>query len=199
MIYAFIAQILQVFFPGYPLIEIGLTVSLLGVFVELRNSNISIDPLTQINNRGQLLRYLTTKFKSFKEHDLAKPLYLMVLDVDSFKGINDLYGHLEGDVALKLVADSLKKVAANNNYFICRYGGDEFVLVCEKENDSEAENVKDLIRQTVEQAGLENSKEYELSVSVGYAKRDKSTITAADLIKNADAFMYKHKKSRKTK
>lgn len=199
MIYAFIAQLLQVIFPGYPLIEIGLNVSLLGVFVEVRNSIISIDPLTQINNRGQLLRYLSTKFKSFKEHDLLRSMYLMILDVDSFKEINDLYGHIEGDEALKLVANSLKKVAANNNYFICRYGGDEFVLVCEKENDSEAEKVKNQIKQTVEEAGNEKNKAYTLSVSIGYAKRDLSTNTAADLIKNADAFMYKNKKSKKVK
>lgn len=199
MIYAFIAQLIQVFFPGYPTIEIGLTVSLLGVFVELRNSIISIDPLTQINNRGQLFRYLTTKFKAFKDRDFSKTLYLMVLDVDYFKEINDSYGHLECDAALKLVANSLKKVAANNNYFICRYGGDEFILVCEKENDSEAEIVKEQIRKTVEDASNESHKNYHLSVSVGYAKRNKTNTTATDLIKNADEVMYQNKKYRKNK
>ena len=197
ILWAFVAHILQIIIPGYPTIEIGLTIALLSVFVELRNSIISIDPLTQINNRGQLLKYLSQKFKSLKETDETKNLYLMVMDVDSFKQINDNFGHLEGDEALKLVAKSLKKVAANHNYFICRYGGDEFILVCEKENDSEADELASLIRKTIGNESQTANRGYCVSVSVGYARRSEECLTAADLIKNADDFMYKNKKSKK--
>ena len=199
MLFAFLAQIIQVLIPGYPTMEIGLTIALLSVFIEMRNSIISIDPLTQINNRSQLLRFITQKFKSRKDDDDSKNLYLMVLDVDSFKEINDRFGHLEGDEALKIVANSLKKVASQNNYFICRYGGDEFVVVCEKENDNEVKLLRKEIQDTVAELSIEKKKKYVLSVSVGYAKRENSKTTAADLIKKADEFMYKNKKARKQK
>ena len=107
ILWAFTAQMIQVYIPGYPTIEIGLVMALFSVYVELRNSIISIDQLTQINNRTQLLKYLSQKFKSFNTDDTSKNLYLMVLDVDDFKKINDKFGHMEGDFALKLVAESI--------------------------------------------------------------------------------------------
>lgn len=197
ILWAFFAHLLQIFLSGYPLLEIGLTMALLSVFIELRNSIISLDPLTQINNRGQLLRYLAQKFKSFNADRADRSLYLLVLDLDDFKKINDRFGHLEGDFALKLVADSLKKVAAGSSIFISRYGGDEFVVVAEKEDDSAAQALADSIQHTVAAAGAESGKEYTIGVSVGFAKKDAANATVADLIKAADERMYQIKLARK--
>lgn len=197
ILWAFTAQMIQVCIPGYPTIEIGLTMALFSVYVELRNSIISIDQLTQINNRTQLLKYLLQKFKSFDPDDNSKNLYLLVLDVDDFKQINDKYGHMEGDFALKLVADSLKKVAADTNSFISRVGGDEFVVVCENENDAGTEQLCEKIRKQIHENSSESKKEYKISVSIGYAKKDAKNTTVSDLMKTADAFMYKNKQERK--
>lgn len=197
ILWAFTAQMIQVYIPGYPTIEIGLVMALFSVYVELRNSIISIDQLTQINNRTQLLKYLSQKFKSFNSDDSTKNLYLMMLDVDDFKKINDKFGHLEGDFALKLVADSLKKVAANTSCFISRLGGDEFVVVCEKENDSMAESLSETIRNQILQDSSQSEKNYRISTSIGFAKKDSHNATVADLLKSADESMYLNKKSHK--
>ena len=197
ILWAFTAQMIQVYIPGYPTIEIGLVMALFSVYVELRNSIISIDQLTQINNRTQLLKYLSQKFKSFNSDDSSKNLYLMMLDVDDFKKINDKFGHLEGDFALKLVADSLKKVAANTSCFISRLGGDEFVVVCEKENDSMAESLSEAIRNQILQDSSQSEKNYRISTSIGFAKKDSHNATVADLLKSADESMYLNKKSHK--
>ncbi|EID84436.1 diguanylate cyclase (GGDEF) domain-containing protein [Treponema sp. JC4] len=197
ILWAFTAQMIQVCIPGYPTIEIGLVMALFSVYVELRNSIISIDQLTQINNRTQLLKYLSQKFKSFNGNDSSKNLYLMVLDVDDFKHINDKFGHMEGDFALKLVADSLKKVAANTSCFISRLGGDEFVVVTEKENDKLAENLSETIRNQILKDSSNTEKQYKISTSIGFAKKDTHNATVADLLKSADEAMYHNKQKHK--
>lgn len=197
ILWAFTAQMIQVCIPGYPTIEIGLVMALFSVYVELRNSIISIDQLTQINNRTQLLKYLSQKFKSFNANDTSKNLYLMMLDVDDFKHINDKFGHMEGDFALKLVADSLKKVAANTSCFISRLGGDEFVVVTEKENDKLAENLSETIRNQILKDSSNTEKQYKISTSIGFAKKDSHNATVADLLKSADEAMYQNKQKHK--
>ncbi len=122
-----------------------------------------------------------------------------MLDVDDFKKINDKYGHIEGDFALKLVATSLKKVAANTNCFISRYGGDEFVVVCEKETDAQTDELCEIIKNEILNASFDTDKKYQISVSVGYAKKDAANRTVADLIKTADEAMYKNKQANKQK
>lgn len=197
ILWAFTAQMIQVCIPGYPTIEIGLVMALFSVYVELRNSIISIDQLTQINNRTQLLKYLSQKFKNFNVNDTSKNLYLMMLDVDDFKHINDKFGHMEGDFALKLVADSLKKVAANTSCFISRLGGDEFVVVTEKENDKLAEKLSETIRNQILKDSSNTEKQYKISTSIGFAKKDSHNATVADLLKSADEAMYHNKQKHK--
>lgn len=114
---------------------------------------------------SRLLKYLSQKFKSFNSDDSTKNLYLMMLDVDDFKKINDIFGHLEGDFALKLVADSLKKVAADTSCFISRLGGDEFVVVCEKENDSHNATVADLLK-SADESMYQNKKSHKKEMQV---------------------------------
>lgn len=197
ILWAFTAQMIQVCIPGYPTIEIGLTMALLSVYIELRNSIISLDQLTQINNRSQLLKYLSQKFKAFNSDDSSKNLYLMVLDVDDFKHINDKFGHIEGDFALKLVADSLKKVAANTNCFISRFGGDEFIVVAENETDAQTEKLCKEIRGQILKDSKKSGKKYQISASIGFAKKDANNTTVSDLLRSADTAMYKNKQARK--
>ena len=63
-----------------------------------------------------------------------------MIDVDKFKTINDTYGYIEGDFALKVVAESLKKTAAQYGAFAARYGGDEFCIIL-PESGAEPEEI----------------------------------------------------------
>jgi diguanylate cyclase (GGDEF)-like protein len=56
-------------------------------------------------------------------------MLLFMMDIDNFKSINDAYGHIEGDGALKAFSDAMKDVAIRYSAFIARYGGDEFCMV----------------------------------------------------------------------
>ncbi|NOU97975.1 diguanylate cyclase [Paenibacillus sp. LMG 31456] len=87
----------------------------------------TIDALTGVANR----RGFDECFHKEWRHGLrlSTPLSIILLDIDYFKRYNDTYGHLEGDLCLKRVANSLKKSVKRPNDFIARYGGEEFVII----------------------------------------------------------------------
>jgi len=84
------------------------------------------DSMTGLANRGYLHDYLSEKFEEAYLNQV--PLGVELMDIDHFKGYNDTYGHLQGDVCLKAVAGVLRE-AETKNVFAARYGGDEFMLV----------------------------------------------------------------------
>lgn len=84
------------------------------------------DSLTQLYNRRALDDFLSINWNTFMSSSL--PISILMIDIDYFKAYNDYYGHLEGDKALKLVANELKKAFPFAN-FIARYGGEEFTIV----------------------------------------------------------------------
>ena len=114
-----------------PIFCVGTSLSILIVYISLEEQMISIDPLTQLNNRNRMEQHL---FECVRSQDLN--MYLLVLDVNRFKKINDEHGHAQGDLALKAIANCLKESCIEKSDFIARYGGDEFVIVY-KGNDVE--------------------------------------------------------------
>ncbi len=194
-IFPMLCGIWQIFFSESPVLSMGITLALLQVYINLQNELISIDPLTQLNNRNQLLRYLSNKMKN--PHP-TKSLYLLMMDMDYFKKINDQHGHVEGDRALVRVAVALKKVCAHYRSFVCRYGGDEFIIVCET---SKEERIRTLCTELNDVLAEENAaagSPYYLHMSIGYAKYTEQMKTIPDFIQEADKMLYEVKRARKT-
>lgn len=188
---------LQTVCYGLPLTWPSVVCSLLIVFINIQNQQISIDPLTGINNRGQLNKYLLSKVQNVP---LDRRLYMILLDVDDFKSINDTYGHTKGDEALIATAGILKHVcgAVQGEYFLARYGGDEFAIICQCRSIEELKRMENAIR---EETNLMNQREkwpFQLSFSLGYAELDgNKTVNIEQLITAADQQMYLAKKERK--
>lgn len=182
---------MQIFLPGVPLFCVGITLGLLYVFISLQEQQISIDPLTKLNNRTQLRQCLSTKIQHFSQD---KVLYLLMLDIDYFKQINDQYGHLEGDRALQLVSDALLQTCYKKNYFTARYGGDELMVLCELNVDEKIESVIENIQEALRCIQTP----FPLSVSIGCAQYVSSIKTDLDFIKAADNELYIKKKARKS-
>ena len=105
----------------FPVICVFVTLWLLFVFVGSTSEQVSTDKLTQIHNRQNLLTYINMKIRTHEDR-----LFLIMMDIDYFKRINDTYGHQEGDQALIRTANALKSAAQSmtRRPYLARYGGD---------------------------------------------------------------------------
>lgn len=179
---------------GTPIINIAITYAALIVHDNAQEQLISIDPLTKINNRNQMINFLSGKINYF---DKSKNMYILMMDVDYFKQINDQYGHVVGDDALVRVADVLKKVSSEiGSCFISRYGGDEFIIICEADKDDDIEKICSRIHELIAEDRQNVPVPYELKVSIGYAKYDGASRYIPEIIAQADAELYKIKHRR---
>lgn len=109
---------------------LGISISALLIYLNIQNSQINEDYLTGLYNRRQLDQYLQRAIREITHKEL---LLMIMMDIDRFKEINDTYGHIEGDKALKHTADLLNTTFRSDD-FISRYAGDEFVIIA-KIND----------------------------------------------------------------
>ncbi len=195
-IFPLVSGVLQVIFVGSPMISAGVTFASLQVYMSSREQLISVDPLTKLNNRSEMVRYLDNKMRN---RNFNKDLYLFIMDLDYFKKINDKYGHIEGDAAIKIVADALKIVVRKTNLFVCRYGGDEFVIIGEVKTDFNPSDLIDDINNTLKEETEKNGKEYTLHMSVGYFKYTPEIKSVSQFVSAADKYLYKQKSNRSLK
>ena len=183
---------MQQFYLNLPFTAVGISLSVLLVFINVQNKQISIDTLTGINNRRQLALYIDSELSASSKKG---ELYYLIMDVDKFKSINDTYGHLEGDNALIKIASLLNSLCEKQNDFVARYGGDEFVVVCRRRNEFEVESLKNEILNAVFQMNSEGELPYMLSLSIGSAKFD-ITKSNDEIFAEADKKLYSIKSER---
>ena len=124
-------------------------------------------------------------------------LYVMILDADNFKEINDKYGHVVGDKVLVQIANVLRKSCGATDY-VCRYGGDEFVLLAPDYTEKDASECILRIEAHMNTINETPGRLYPIEASIGYC------ITVLDnpdglnaLIERADREMYKKKRIKK--
>ncbi len=192
-IFPAVAGVLQILFVGSPMISAGISFAAFQVYMNTREQLISVDPMTQLNNKKQMENYLDSKMKARNE---SKDLYVFIMDLDYFKSVNDKYGHIEGDNAIIIAADTIREIVNKTNYFACRYGGDEFVIVCETPKDFRPKEFRDLLNATLEENTKKNGKEYTLKFSVGYKKYSDEYKDITSFISAADEGLYMIKNSR---
>ena len=191
LILPFAGSIVQLFFYGVSLIWICVVLSLLMIFVNVQNSQISTDALTELNNRHQFDKEL---WRIASKGEIKKDFSLIIIDVDKFKNINDTYGHICGDRALIRVSDILKKSCKNINVFLARYGGDEFAIICQSQIVQE---LIEKIEKNIEDFNARKQEVFFLYLSIGFASFSDSRINSADdIITRADDNMYYNKKKK---
>lgn len=182
--------------PDFPLFCIGYTLAILLLHVNRQNLRITIDELTGVSNRSQAMRFLNYKMNAPAEvGKQIKSLYVMMVDIDKFKQINDNFGHVEGDEALKRTSSVLKR-AVPRSFFIGRYGGDEFIIIGEALRETEIQDVCQNIYDRLEEVNREAMAPYNLSISIGYKVRNGQITSIPEFIKQADMNLYRKKKNR---
>jgi GGDEF domain-containing protein len=94
----------MLFFPYIPIFCFTCLIVMLIFYIQSIELRISLDSLTNLNNRGQLNRYIS---QSSSLHQDGRLTIVIMIDIDNFKEINDIYGHAEGDNALIIVSESI--------------------------------------------------------------------------------------------
>lgn len=191
-----IGGIIQTFVYGLTLIWVFVAVSIMMLYIDSLNQQISADPLTGINNRRELNLFL---LRETKDPDYKGVLALIMMDVDGFKMVNDTYGHFYGDGILVTVADILKQSCKNTPAFLARYGGDEFCIVYPAKNKHAVENLIETIQSNVIAWNSLQKEPVTIGLSIGYSLWNPDTDECAEELYNrADQEMYlaKNKKKR---
>ena len=183
----------MVFLPEAPIFCFTAMLLMLVFYIQSLVSQISLDPLTGLNNRGQLERYCSQRSNLYQAD---RKTVAVMMDIDRFKAINDTYGHSEGDKALVLVSNALKTVANGHSMpsFLCRYGGDEFILIV---HPAELDEVEALIREIQAEIDRQNTIRA-ITISAGYDEFHGSGDTIQACIHRADKNLYAEKQRKGT-
>jgi diguanylate cyclase (GGDEF)-like protein/PAS domain S-box-containing protein len=154
----------------------------------------TMDILTGALNRRAGLIILEKQIQLCKRNNWN--LTICYIDVDGLKGVNDTYGHQEGDDYILFVTNVLKEIIRESDG-LCRLGGDEFLLVLPECDVPKADQVLKRIIKSLDEYNKRESKPYRISFSYGLVKYDfDEQPKIGSLIAKADMEMYKHKKKK---
>ena len=144
-----------------------------------------IDQLTRLKSRHYFHNYLAD--------DARKHMYsLILIDLDNFKSVNDLYGHNSGDQLLKACAAVLSQIV-NNSGFVARLGGEEFCIALENKDIYEAQKIADLVRYRLGTTGITRSGAHVCrTASIGVAELALGS-ELQDVVSLADEALYQSK------
>ena len=189
------AAVLQMFFYGLTSTQCGVTLSILIIAFNYLADDISRDALTGLNNRKALENHLIELLQRGNSD-----LTILMCDIDRFKTINDTLGHTAGDLVLKRMSDGLKKVCGNfpGDAFLCRYGGDEFIVCCRNMGEGDADRLTASIEQAIADVNADYSDNLSFGISVGHVSGQYESYKDVEgLIALADAAMYEIKTKKK--
>ncbi len=188
--------------------ELDNTSQFTGIFItSIKNAQIHkrteklafTDPLTELFNHRYFQETLAHEFIRARRY--AKPLSLMVIDIDFFKKFNDTHGHLVGDKVLRHVATIFKSSVREQIDTVARYGGEEFAVILPETHLDGARLFAERIRSKVEQSRVNHEgQELCVTLSIGVSC---SLVTqcekTSDLIEAADIALYRAKDSGRNK
>jgi diguanylate cyclase (GGDEF)-like protein len=146
------------------------------------------DSLTGLANRSHFAALYDQQIALAQRYD--SDLSILFLDIDNFKDINDNYGHIAGDIALKIVADIIKKEKRNTD-IAARYGGEEFVVMMPHTSSLNGYVLAERIRHAVEKTSItHNQLSIALTISGGLASFPLNSENPNDLLRMADDAVY---------
>ena len=166
--------------------ELGEVLNIMQISENIMNKG---DTLTQFPTRYLFEEYYE-KVKLHIEDNLH--IYMVLLDIDNFKKINDAYGHIIGDKVILETATKISDIIYKRDY-VCRYGGDEFILLLIDEND---DNIIDRLIKISEYPAISKELvEIDVTYSIGVAKLENKELNYFNLLDLADKALYNVKRN----
>lgn len=162
--------------------------------LKLLAERAEVDGLTGLGNRASFNRRWAEKVA--EHHRYKTPLSLMMIDADHFKRINDTYGHPAGDEVLQQIAQVLQRECRMTDV-VCRYGGEEFVMILPNTSDTESHVLAERIRTTIAGIKWPRHPDAPVTVSLGVAGTDGTLCELApeQWLEVADKNLYQAKHS----
>ncbi|SCW55746.1 diguanylate cyclase (GGDEF) domain-containing protein [Ruminococcaceae bacterium YRB3002] len=188
--------ILQTKWLRAPLFCFGCTITIIYVYIVSLTDQVSTDPLTGLNNRAQLKKYVASESSRIIGDRVEH--YILMMDLNKFKLINDRFGHVEGDIAIKRAADAIRAACSDSPMrpFIARYGGDEFIVVARADDEEQIKELCARIKETLTAFNKDAGAAYELTTSIGYAEYNGDIAQFQDALNRADQALYEEKRMR---
>ena len=156
------------------------------------------DPMTKLYNR----RYLGEVTQQLLElsHRNGSELSVVLLDIDKFKRVNDTYGHQVGDEVIITLANTLKEHTRKSDV-VCRFGGEEFVILLPETALKGALTLADTLRKEVEklEVPLGNESTLHFTISIGVSQVGNSEVNLDSVITRADTALYEAKEGGRNK
>ena len=207
VVFLFISTVLMHYFNiwiGVILPLLSMAISFTGVYIakyilksrdfEYTYALATTDGLTELYNHRYFQEQMIHHVETSKRYN--SEFSLIIIDIDFFKKFNDNYGHQSGDAVLKQVAQVLKKNVRATD-IVCRYGGEEMTIILSNTGSKDAKTTAQKICDAVANKPfkLANDIEKNVTISLGVATYPKDGQTPQDLIKYADACLYKAKEN----
>lgn len=150
--------------------------------LEEMNSRLALtsitDGLTRLYNRAEIERRIRSALDKRTQEGTGRDISLIMLDIDNFKKVNDIYGHKEGDNVIMGLSDALRRVAGEvDSYFLGRWGGEEFMVLLSDSNAEEAAALAEKIRSTFASISYETAGCQTVSIGVTQAKDNEDADT----------------------
>lgn len=150
------------------------------------------DPMTGLFNRFGYENKALPLFEHCRQNHSV--MMVMFVDINYMKRINDVYGHIHGDNAIRIVADSIKE-NLEENWIAVRFGGDEFLIIAPDCDHFKADDVRQNILDYLDRKNRDGMRRYRISASCGYVLTDpEKDLGLQDYIKEADDVMYEIKR-----
>jgi diguanylate cyclase (GGDEF)-like protein len=167
---------------------------------KLRESErlVLLDPLTELLNRRGLQKVLAREIRASAKN--GTQLVALIVDMDNFKSINDNHGHAVGDQALREVGRILRATLPPKDY-ICRIGGDEFLILFPQTPLSDAAFMAEKIRKEIESAQLLTTElvRVRMSASLGMVALSDAETSVEELLRMTHSALYKSKRAGKNR
>lgn len=173
--------------------EVRRTVSEMGILNRKLQTMALEDQLTRLPNRRCGLDHFDKEWSRTTRSE--EPMLCMILDIDHFKNVNDTYGHDAGDVVLQKTAAVMNQCMRDSD-IVCRFGGEEFLVICPGADVEVAKVLGDRLRTAIEN-NIIDSPEFQgnITISIGVAVRSEWHTSPKDMIKNADEALYAAKEA----
>lgn len=160
-------------------------------YVFMLNDQVYRDSLTGLENRLAYDQYIQKLDRS-----KLNKICMIYIDIDNFKDINDKYGHIEGDEAIKTFANIIMDSFTLKRRVI-RFGGDEFLIVAEEQQQKKVDTCLNMLTQNIRKYNENEGKPYNLSFSYGMERYSDKYANMSQLMDHVDHMMYVNKQNKK--